>query len=531
MRGSAATGRFARVDAPAAGAVELPIAPSGFFAERERIDGLTFQPPHGYWRSTYTPGDPMLRLLASKLADEGIEDQAQPYAQPFDAPRSSALAMTMTADRAAIDGPARVLLQVGLKGAPEFGRRRPTMNVALVVDAGGTLDVETAKAIRSVVLSFAAAKEAGDRMALFVAGRPGAKDVEPKRFDYGAVAVAMQEALADRPSDGEASTTTEALRRAIELVAGADDDTAPLGASAVLLIAHRPIGMELERIADMAHQSAVAGIVVSTIGAGTNVVLPELDRIALTGQGNRRLLSLAEEAEALVDRELSSVSRVVARAVRLRIRLAPGVKLVGVLGSRPLDAEESANTRQAERSIDLRLSKHLGIEADRGADEDGIQIVIPSYYANDEHPILLDLLVPGPGPIADAQVRYKDLVHLENGVARARLELRRGRTERGPLQLAVLKNLVSRRVSDALALASRQLAYGDVAGARSALASATALLAEVSQAFPQDREITRDVAMIDRYTEAIATPDRRLVDSMQLASKAKILPLPPSSDR
>jgi hypothetical protein len=352
------------------------------------------------------------------------------------------------------------------------------------------------------------------------------KDVEPKRFEYGAVAVAMQEALSDRPGEGEASTTTEALRRAIELVAGADDETAPLGTSAVVLIAHRSIGMEVERISNMAHQSAVAGIAVSVVGAGSGVVLPELDRIALSGQGNRRLLSGAAEAEALVDRELSSVSRAVARAVRLRIRLAPGVKLIGVLGSRRLDTVEAERVREAEKSIDLRLSRHLGIEADRGEDEDGIQIVIPTFYAGDEHPILLDLVVPGAGPVGDVQVRYKDLVYLKNGVARARLELRRGRTERGGLQLAVLKNLLARRLSDALAEASQKMAWNDANGARETLAAAEALLSEVSQKIVQDPELARDAAMLQRYRVQATSPDPRLAESMRYASKAKLLPAP-----
>jgi hypothetical protein len=204
---------------------------------------------------------------------------------------------------------------------------------------------------------------------------------------------------------------------------------------------------------------------------------------------------------------------------------------LNVLGSRRLDLEESQRVREAEKSIDLRLSRHLGIEADRGDDEDGIQIVIPSYYANDEHPILLDLVVPGPGPVADVQVRYKDLVYLKNGVARARLELRRGRKERGPLEVAVLKNLMARRLSDDLAEASRKIGWSDLAGAQMQLSECAALLAGFSRIFNQDAELARDAEMLARYLEAIGNSDSSVVDSMQFAAKAKILPVPPSSER
>ena len=74
-------------------------------------------------------------------------------------------------------------------------------------------------------------------------------------------------------------------------------------------------------------------ILVNNAGAGVDFDLAEpidldaVDRLTLAGQGNRRLLANAGEAPSVVDRELHSASRVVARAVRLRIRLAPGVRL------------------------------------------------------------------------------------------------------------------------------------------------------------------------------------------------------------
>jgi hypothetical protein len=62
---------------------------------------------------------------------------------------------------------------------------------------------------------------------------------------------------------------------------------------------------------------------------------------------------------------------VVARAVRLRIRLAPGVQLVSVLGARRLDELHAEQVRTAEQRIDQRVSRALGIAADRGEDEEG----------------------------------------------------------------------------------------------------------------------------------------------------------------
>lgn len=535
-RKKAAAGRFDRGERTGEGWTKGEAANAegeSFLEERNRLDGLSFLPAGGYWSNTYVPGDPVYRLLGARLEGAGIEDAARPYPQPFDPPKSSALAVTMASDRAAIEGRTRMLVQVGLKGTPQRGRRRPSMNVALVLDAVGEISTGDARKLTALVTELAKSKEAGDRMSLFVAGKPGGLLVAPERFEYGTVAVAMQQILGERiqPSDRPSLSVVEATVAAIEHAAGAGDDTAPLGATAVLLLTHRALGADVPELASLAHQSAIAGVPVGAIGVG-NAALPELDRIALAGQGNRRLLGDAAGAEALVARELGSVSRVVARAVRLRIRLAPGVKLVDVLGARRLDTLESARVKEAEKSIDLRLSRNLGIDADRGEDEDGIQIVIPSYYAGDEHVILLDVVAPGPGAVADVQVRYKDLVYLKNNVARARLAVRRGHRDPGPLQVAVLKNLVSHRVSEHLASASQSVALGDTASARRQLERGRGLISALEAARPtlaKDADLARDRSMLSAYLAALDREGPNLAPSLRFAAKAKILPPLPSS--
>ena len=88
----------------------------------------------------------------------------------------------------------------------------------------------------------------------------------------------------------------------------------------------------------------------STIGVGPRADADELSRLALTGQGRRHLVADAETARRAMHRELSAAGRVVARAVRLRIRLAPGVRLVAILGSEPL-------TRRSFRSCNWSRSR------------------------------------------------------------------------------------------------------------------------------------------------------------------------------
>jgi Ca-activated chloride channel family protein len=261
-----------------------------------------------------------------------------------------------------------------------------------------------------------------------------------------------------------------------------------------------------------------------------------MDLVALAGQGSRRRLESRSEAASLVDQQLASAARVVARAVRLRIRLAPGVRLVEVVGSRPLAEPQAQRVREAERSIDLRLSRNLGIEADRGEDEDGIQIVIPSFQAADAHAILLDVVAPGPGPIAEVTARYKDIVALRNGVARASLRLEDGIRTEGPLERNVFRNRLALRLSRTLERAGERLRAGDPAEAVRVLEEARALrrgLAVLRPPLAGDPELGRDVAMLGEYVRLlrgvpVANPEDqvRLADSLTYAGHLKVLPRP-----
>ena len=197
-----------------------------------------------------------------------------------------------------------------------------------------------------------------------------------------------------------------------------------------------------------------------------------------------------------------------------------------------LDAARARAVREAERSVDLRLAKSLGIQADRGDDEEGIQIVIPAFQAGDEHAILLDVVADRPGPIVDVTVRYKDLVYLRNGVNRASQAVAAGEEAPGSLERDVLRGLVSRRLSEAVGEAGRRLRAGDDTGARALLAEAKDLLAGLGRevkGWAGDSELASEIVLVDQYLAALgggaATPARRvLVDSLCLASHRLVVP-------
>ncbi len=523
---------------------------SRFLARRSTTERVGFRDAHGYWANTYVPGDPRLRLLQAALATRDRSD-LQRFASPplrlhddsrrtfqyFDAPEHSGLALQLHADRRAVEGESRTRLQIGLQSTSRHGGRRPAMNIAVVLDLRGTFTDEVATGMRALVDSMGRAGDLGDRFRLVVAGRPGGVIVEPADFRHGYLAVTLDRLFAGELSDQVPTLgIVDALTTAIESVSDENDDDAPLGSSTVMVITGQPLGNESDTLSRLAHSAALGGIPTSVIAVGGNVPASDVDRLALAGQGGRRVLERPSEAASLIDLELSAISRVVARAVRLNIRLANGVRLVDVLGSHRLDEASSQRVRDAENSIDRRMARNLGIEADRGTDDDGIQIVIPNFHADDHHVILLDLVVPGPGPVAEVTMKFKDLVQLGNGTAHAALALSAGESTIGPFEQNVLKTELAFHLSVALEDAGRILAQGDRSAAASRLRKFRQVLAGVAErtsGLQGDEDLMREITMLDEYAalleSAASAPDAsrlHLSDSLQLAALLRRLPPP-----
>ena len=519
-----------------------------FLARYSALDDLTFRDPRGYWANTYVPGDPTLRLLSNRLqefdradlhgldwAQPHMDDLAQQGSQPFDPPDNAALAVYLHASEPGAEDRTRMVVQVGLQGTQRHAGRRPTMNVAVVLDVHPGLSESDGACMRAVLEALARERDIADRFSVVVAGRPGGVIVAPGEFRYGPLTVAGRQLFGDGdPAEGPTLDLAEAFAAAVAEVGG--DEVSPLGSNAVLLVTARALDAEVDGLQAAVHAAAVEGFPTSVVGVGGGVLGWQLDRLVLAGQGNRRLMDRPDEAVELVQRELTAVGETVARAVRLRIRLAPGVELVDVLGSIPLDELAAQQVRDAEQSIDQRVAKDLGIVADRGDDEDGIQMVIPAFYSGDSHVILLDVVVPGPGPVADVTVRYKDLVHLRNGVTRDTLDLGRERVAAGPLERNVTRNVLSYELSGILRRASVTLEAGDVPGAVGLLRGHLDLLEAFHDEVPGylgDPDLLADIAMLDEYLRALppeparATPgNTHLIASLRMAGRLKVLPRP-----
>ena len=521
-------------------------AASEFLTERDRLSGLEFKPATGYWANTYVPGDASIRYLQSQLerwADDGTRLSAlsahlvqtvMPNRQPFDAPGRASLDVFMHSDKMSIEGVTRMRVQIGIKAADRKGGHRPSMNVAVVVDPRTRLDAQVQDRIGGLLRALGEAGQPGDNFSLLAAGDQGVL-IAPGEFRHGTIEVALGQLFEDGASGAETGLSLpQTISLAAQQIETSRSGQGALGTNLVLLLSTAPIGDELGELQAAVHRNALGSIALSVVSLGGSADLSELDSLVLLGQGHRRIFAAGDDARAVIEGELRAASRAVARALRLRIRLADGVKLVDVMGSRSLAEEQAERVREAETSIDQTLARELGIEADRGEDEEGIQIVIPSFYAGDHHVILLDVVVDAPGPVADVTLRYKDLLERENGVARAALSVASGNRAAGLLELNVLKNQVTYLVTESARRASQAISAGDLSAARADLEHMRLLVQGLRAQVPgwrDDGELRADESLLAAFVEVLSPrvvaslgERRRLADSLAYVAARRLLP-------
>jgi len=77
--------------------------------------------------------------------------------------------------------------------------------------------------------------------------------------------------------------------------------------------------------------------------------IADLAGIAREGKGNYHFIRDGGDTASVFRKEMDELSHVVARAVKLRVVLSPGVQLVRVLGSNMLDSEQTRKVKDEEK--------------------------------------------------------------------------------------------------------------------------------------------------------------------------------------
>ncbi|MFT5432328.1 MAG: hypothetical protein ACI9OJ_003027, partial [Myxococcota bacterium] len=415
--------------------------------EGKRAKPEAFIPRTCYFENTYLGGnaayEEQVRRLDDSLASVGRPHRlAMAKKQSFDAPAKAGLGVHATLSRRWFDEPQRVFLQVALRGSERYGWRRPPIEMVIVIDPAAL----NAGPFGALQLIRAALADLGpqDSLAVVLAShRPLVLgELSRPRTLRTSLSGALGELVRQHPIGP--SQLAAAVREAGRLLfdATADRTTVP-GTQTVLLLTAGDEGAHARAIASTkaAHELTIQGVVTSVVDVGRS---GDWWMVANAGHGNYHSAQVEEGGKAIkaaLTAELESLSKVVGRLLRLNIRLAEGVRAVRVLGSRVLDQETVKIVKAREVATDRQLSRALGIEGDRGDDDDGIQTVIPYFYGGDSHVVVLELWVEKPGQVADVTLRYKDLVNVENATARTSVLLRNVPRQPTGEQLALVENL------------------------------------------------------------------------------------------
>ncbi len=514
-------------------------AAEAYLAELAATEGLAFKPASGYWANTYLPGDSNMRWLQAQLGQSGSLElpAVRQNLQPFDAPSNAALALYVNSDRSnlEVNGPTRMRVQVGLQAGKQKGGHRSALNLALVLDLGDQPAQAELKALLDALLKN---KRSSDQVTVFITGTSGGQLIQASDFRHGPIQVMLNElfnntAAADQPD----VSLEQGIQAATQWLKTQDDPNAVLGSSAIWLVSANRNVQVSKSLENTVHHHATEGITFSTLAIGETDQRDALERLALQGQGHSRVMTGVHDAERVIQAEMMATSRAVARALRLQIRLAEGVQLIDVLGSYSLDEAQAQQVRVAEQSLDQRMAKNLGIIADRGEDEDGIQMVIPSFFAGDTHVLLLDVLVNHSGtqalPVVEVNAKYKDLIYLNNASSSKTLDLATGPNQLSPLELNVMKNVLAHRFANTMKQAAGLLNGNNRAEAVQELSNMLRLLQAMRTKIPawnEDREIRQDEHVIKQYLNLLATQSsidpeqyQLIVTSMNVNSWRRLL--------
>ncbi len=122
--------------------------------------------------------------------------------------------------------------------------------------------------------------------------------------------------------------------------------------------------------------------------------------------------------------------------------------------------------------------------------------MIPYFYGDDSHVILIELWVEKPGLVADVTVRYKDMVNLDNATARTSVRLGARPQAPNQEQILIARNVRGFQLAENLQKASDAVWRNDFHAALENLGAAKGKAAETNALDVQAIEGLK--AMVDR---------------------------------
>jgi len=288
----------------------------------------TFLPRMCYFENTYLGGNAaylerLRRLDEAFSGDDRVYRKAKSTIADVDAPAVHGLALTASLSRRSFKHEGKVYLQIGLRGSNRYGWRRPPLDIAVVVDQPAL--AATRDGVSDILLRLIRDLGAQDRVTVHVVGGG------PEPFLAATPANQLRFRIAEKvdalQAGGDTGThqlgaTIAMAGRSLAKMSGATHRIP--GAQIALLLVD---GRRLEGVAtarNAAHKLTLQGAVTSVMAVGGNQdqVGHGWWQVANAGHGSYRLVQPGGEGVA-VRAELDALARVVARLIRVNVRLGP----------------------------------------------------------------------------------------------------------------------------------------------------------------------------------------------------------------
>ena len=485
--------------------------------------------PNMYVADTYIGGngekDRLEKLIQSGVLVDGkrvkLEAFTHNYAQSFPIPQQTALNVSADAVQSKIiQSGAHTYLQIGLQASKSELPRRPPLNIALVIDRSGSMaDEHKLEYAKSAAVQLVNSLTPNDTFAL-VAFDDTANLLVPAQHVTNKARIRN---LIAGLYPGGGTNIYEGLEKAYAQV---HKNTTSDGINRVILLSDGQVTSGIQDRTQFHHLAASEvdkDVETSAVGVGVEFNEDLMLSLARDGKGNYHFLKDGADTQQVFARELNELTHVVAKDIKLRIQLAPGVGLIRVLGAQTLDAQQTAQVKQDEKKIDRKVSEELGIAPNRqnAPEEPGIKMLIPAIYRGDSHIVMLEIKAPPQGPspayvtrplypnsftLANVFVKYKDLIHPANREAQATASVSYTPSKDEMIysvNRSVKKNLLGFQTGEALTQAARSIEQGRIGDAIAQVEERRNVVSIAAQQW-QDSDLNRDSKLLDRYKAVLS---------------------------
>ena len=492
--------------------------------------------PNMYVADTYIGGngekDRLEKLIQAGVLVDGqrvkLEAFTHDYAQSFPIPQQTALSVSAAGVQSKIiQSGAHTYLQIGLQATKGELPRRPPLNLALVIDRSGSMaDEHKLEYAKAAAIQLVNSLTPADTFSL-VAFDDTANLLVPAQHVINKARIRN---LIAGLSPGGGTNIYDGLSKAYSQV---NKNAMSDGINRVILLSDGQVTagvQDREQFHHLAASEVDRDVQTSAVGVGVEFNEDLMLSLARDGKGNYHFLKDGADTQQVFARELNELTHVVAKNVKLRIQLAPGVGLIRILGAQTLDAQQTAQVKQEEKKIDRKVSEELGIAPNRqnAPEEPGIKMLIPALYRGDSHIVMLEIKAPAqpqtsaspgimtkdtsmvtPGGVcklADVFVKYKDLAHPANREARATATVTYTPSKDEMIysvNRSVKKNLLGFQTGEALTQAAQAIEQGRVSEAIEKVEERRNVVSIAAQQW-QDGDLARDGKLLERYKATLS---------------------------